>query len=245
MVGAELTISIVAHAVRNAMRKGVFIALPSRKGTLRHQVLMSMSEIEQIELAGIVFCGAKGKTELVAKRRVLIIDLTCHGKVGFNEDCPPEGDGDSAEQNRQSHDKRNQRAGPTRTSSDNRPDFHFALPHAWRYYQAPRAFCAQSGQHATFISSGIRLCPSAALSALSETIDSCAIRSNATAAGCNNAANQAVPAVVDHCLRTSSDERHQNRPYSDQTKRHPGSGDISAHRPSPALRRMASRALPH
>jgi hypothetical protein len=79
------------------MREGVFIALPSRKGTLRHQVLMSMSEIE---LAGIVFCGAKGQTELVAKRRVLIIDLTCHGKVGFNEDCPPEGDGDSAEQSR-------------------------------------------------------------------------------------------------------------------------------------------------
>ena len=37
-----------------------------------------------------------------------------------------------------------------------------------------------------------------------------------------------------HYLRTSSDERHQNRPYSDQTKRHPGSGDISAHRSSPS-----------
>jgi hypothetical protein len=33
-------------------------------------------------------------------------------------------------------------------------------------------------------------------------------------------------------LRTSSDERHQNRPYSDQTKRHPGSGNIRAHRSS-------------
>ena len=32
----------------------------------------------------------------------------------------------------------------------------------------------------------------------------------------------------------SSDERHQNRPCSDQTKRHPGSGDISAHRSSPS-----------
>ena len=50
------------------------------------------------------------------------------------------------------------------------------------------------------------------------------------------------PRARRHCLRTSSDERHQNRPYSDQTKRHPGSGDISAHRPSPALRRMAIAA---
>jgi hypothetical protein len=120
MVGADLTISIVAHAVRNAMREGVFIALPFKEG-LRHQVLMSMSEIEQIELAGIVFCGAKGKTELVAKRRVLKIDLTCHGKLVFNQDCPPEGDGDSAEQDRQDydHDGRNRRAGTTGTSSDN------------------------------------------------------------------------------------------------------------------------------
>ena len=42
-----------------------------------------------------------------------------------------------------------------------------------------------------------------------------------------------------HCLRTSSDERHQSRPYSDQTKRNAGSCDVSAHRPSPSLRRMA------
>jgi hypothetical protein len=48
-----------------------------------------------------------------------------------------------------------------------------------------------------------------------------------------------MPARLRHFLRTSSDERHQNRPYSDQTKRHPGSSDISAHRPSPSLRRMA------
>ena len=48
-----------------------------------------------------------------------------------------------------------------------------------------------------------------------------------------------MPARLRHFLRTSSDERHQNRPYSDQTKRHPGSSYISAHRPSPSLRRMA------
>jgi hypothetical protein len=46
-------------------------------------------------------------------------------------------------------------------------------------------------------------------------------------------------APMRHRLRTSSDERHQNRPYSDQTKRHPGSSDVGAHRPSPSLRRMA------
>jgi hypothetical protein len=47
------------------------------------------------------------------------------------------------------------------------------------------------------------------------------------------------PRAQRHTLRASNDERHQNRPYSDQTKRHPGSSDISTHRPSPSLRRMA------
>ena len=37
-----------------------------------------------------------------------------------------------------------------------------------------------------------------------------------------------------YSLGSSSDERHQNRPYRDQTKRHPGSGEISAHRSSPS-----------
>jgi hypothetical protein len=41
------------------------------------------------------------------------------------------------------------------------------------------------------------------------------------------------------CLRTSSDERHKSGPYGDQTKCHPGNSDISAHRPSPSLHRMA------
>ena len=65
-----------------------------------YQILMSMSEIEQIELADIMFRGANGKTELSAKRRVLVLDLTCHGMVDFYEDCPPEGDGHSAAQDR-------------------------------------------------------------------------------------------------------------------------------------------------
>jgi hypothetical protein len=44
-----------------------------------------------------------------------------------------------------------------------------------------------------------------------------------------------MPARPCATLRTSSDERHQNRPYSNQTKHHPGSGDIGAHRPSPSV----------
>ena len=120
---------------------------------MHQQVLMPMSEIEQIELAGIVFCGAKGKTELAAKRRVLIIDLTCHGNLGFNEDSPPEGDGDSAEHYRQNYDHGRKSA---RRNDDNVAGQPPRLPFCaspWRYYQASRAFCARSCHYATLVTS--------------------------------------------------------------------------------------------
>jgi hypothetical protein len=69
------------------MRQGVSIALPpSRKGRLSNQVLMSMSEVEQIKLAGIVSCGTKRKTEFAAECRIVVIDLICDSMLVFYED---------------------------------------------------------------------------------------------------------------------------------------------------------------
>jgi hypothetical protein len=98
---------------------------------LPHQIRMSMSEVEQVNLARIVLGSANGKTEFRAKRRALIIDLACQGLLGFCENCPPEGRGDGATQERyDGHDRRNPPPGST-WSAHNWPSFHFASPCTW------------------------------------------------------------------------------------------------------------------
>ena len=66
-----------------------------------HQLFVTVPEIEQVELAGIVHLGAGGKAELGAERGILILDRVRHGLRGLGDQAPPVGDGDREEQNRQ------------------------------------------------------------------------------------------------------------------------------------------------
>jgi hypothetical protein len=75
-------------------------AARSGKGGTGHQLLVAAAKSEEIELAGIMFLGSRGKPEFDAQRGILVFDLVSNSQVVFEGDPPPEGHGDSTEQNK-------------------------------------------------------------------------------------------------------------------------------------------------
>ena len=91
MVGVELTISIVAHAVRTRCAKA-FYRITFKEGNFAPSSPHADvgDRADRACRHRVLWC--QGQNRACCKAPVLIIDLTCHGKLGFNEDCPPEGD---------------------------------------------------------------------------------------------------------------------------------------------------------
>ena len=57
---------------------------------MSHQLFITTSKIEQIELTGVMFLGAPRKAEFAAEQRVLVIDLTRNSLLRLDDNPAPE-----------------------------------------------------------------------------------------------------------------------------------------------------------
>jgi hypothetical protein len=100
-------ISVAVESVACAKSANIFIAdtsggnSQSGKGVFGQQILMAASKIEQVELAGIVPCGAMSESELDAEGSVFVIDLILHSKLVFHDERPPKDGGSRKQQDPQ------------------------------------------------------------------------------------------------------------------------------------------------
>jgi hypothetical protein len=92
---------------------------------LSHQLFITTSKIEQIELTGVMFLGAPRKAEFAAEQRVLVIDLTRNSLLRLDDNPAPENNRNSAKQ--QDYDDKEKTKG--RVSSSEAPRLaHLTFP---------------------------------------------------------------------------------------------------------------------
>lgn len=92
---------------------------------MSHQLFITTSKIEQIELTGVMFLGAPRKAEFAAEQRVLVIDLTRDSLLRLDDNPAPENNCNSAKQ--QDYDDKEKTKG--RVSSSEAPRLaHLTFP---------------------------------------------------------------------------------------------------------------------